>query len=508
MSNTSRIAKNTLMLYFRQILIMLVSLYTVRVVLETLGTEDYGIYNVVAGVVTMLGFLSGAMAGASQRYFAFEIGRGDFEQLKKLFSLTLLIYVLIGVIVLVLSETAGLWFVRHKLVIPLERKTAALWVYQTAITSFLFTMLAAPYRAVIIAHEDMKIYAYMSIAEAVLKLLMVFFLRLVQQDKLFLYGILLCSVTFAVTLIYGIICKIKYRTLKFIFYWNSGLFQEMVSYTGWTLFGTCAPVLKNQGVTIILNQFFGPIVLAARGISFQVNSAISNVFTNFTLAVQPQIIKSYSSKDYVRTESLMFHGAKATYFLMYLVTLPVVLVLPELLSLWLKEVPEYTAVFTRLLLVETLINSVTFPLSIVATATGRIKYFHLILNGILLLCLPISALILYWGFPPYSVFVISLVLMAAVVVLELFIVRKIFPYSVKKFIKLVLFPILLTTVLSFPIPFAVSLYLQAGLLRVLIVTALSFILSITAVYKFGLSRGELKSAKQYLSSLFSRVKNG
>jgi O-antigen/teichoic acid export membrane protein len=225
MSNTARIAKNTLMLYFRQILIMLVSLYTVRVVLNTLGAEDYGIYNVVAGVVAMFGFLSGAMASASQRYFSFEIGRGDFDQLKKVFSLSIVIYILIALIVLLMVETIGLWFVSNKMAIPVERKNTALWIYQTSIISFLFTILTAPYMAAIIAHEDMNIYAYMSIIEVILKLVVVFLLRIIQLDKLQLYGILMGAIAVMNTVMYRIICSVKYPACKFEFYWNKALFN-------------------------------------------------------------------------------------------------------------------------------------------------------------------------------------------------------------------------------------------------------------------------------------------
>lgn len=293
-SNTTRIAKNTLMLYFRQILIMLVSLYTVRVVLETLGAEDYGIYNVVAGVVTMFGFLSNSMAGASQRYLSFEIGRGDFERLKTIFSLSLTIFILIAVIIVLLAETVGLWFITNKLIIPSERRIVAYWVYQFSIISFVFTILTTPYMASIIAHEDMNIYAYVSIVEAMLKLGIVFVLNIIPFDKLQIYGILLCITTFINTAIYRIICTAKYKECQFKIYWNNILFKDIIGYTGWTLLGVLADIFKKQAITILLNQMFNPLVVAARSIAFTITGAVNSFFNQFMMALRPQIVKSYA----------------------------------------------------------------------------------------------------------------------------------------------------------------------------------------------------------------------
>ncbi len=341
-TTTVRIAKNTLMLYFRQILIMLVSLYTVRVVLETLGAEDYGIYNVVAGVVTMFGFLSTAMATASQRYFSFEIGRGDFEQLRKIFSLSLLVYFLIAILVLLLAETIGLWFVNNKLVISSDRKSAALWVYQISILSFLFTIITTPYMAMIIAREDMNIYAFVSIIETILKLGVVFILRLISWDKLVLYGILMLGVTLIITIIYQTICVKKYQECKFRFYWDNVIFKEITSYTGWNMFGASVGVFKNQMVNIVLNQFFNPVVIASRSIAVSVNTAVSSFSHNFSTAIRPQIIKNYATEQKEIMLSLMFRGIKGTYLLMYLFVLPMIFEAPVILKLWLKNPPAFT----------------------------------------------------------------------------------------------------------------------------------------------------------------------
>ena len=293
-SSTKRIAKNTLMLYFRQILIMLVSLYTVRVVLNTLGAEDYGIYNVVAGVVTMFSFLSGAMATASQRYFSSEMGRGNAAGLQKVFSVTMTIYVLLALVIVVLAETVGLWFVNTRLVIPAQRMTAARWIYQFAILSFMVTLLTTPYMASIIAHENMSVYAYVSIAEAALKLGIVFVLRVLPYDKLIVYGVLLFAVSFINTALYRGYCKRKYEECVFHPVWDRDMFHEICGFTGWSLFGTFTSMARTQAVTILVNQFFTPAVVAARSVSTQVTNALNVFSSNFNTSLYAPIVKEYA----------------------------------------------------------------------------------------------------------------------------------------------------------------------------------------------------------------------
>lgn len=384
-SSTRRIAKNTVVLYFRQILIILVSLYTVRVVLATLGAEDYGIYNVVAGVVTMFSFLSGAMATASQRYFSYALGQNDEVQLKRYFSMSFTIYCLIALVVVVIAETCGLWFVENKLVVPLERQQAAFWIYQASIFPTVCTILTAPFMASIIAHEDMNIYAYVSIVEVVLKLGIVFLLSLFPADKLIVYGFLMAAVVFVNTAIYRSICARKYRECRFSFFWDKRLFKELVGYTGWNMFGASVGIFKNQLVNIVLNQFFSPVVNAARGIAYQVNGAVTSFSQGFSTAVRPQIIKSYASGNKEEMLALMYRSCKATFFLMYVFTLPLSLEMSYVLGLWLGNVPENAILFTRLALLDALIDSVSYPLMTAAQATGKIGLYQSVVGGILLL---------------------------------------------------------------------------------------------------------------------------
>jgi O-antigen/teichoic acid export membrane protein len=504
MSNTQRIAKNTLMLYFRQILIMLVSLYTVRVVLETLGAEDYGIYNVVAGVVTMFGFLSGSMATASQRYFSFELGREDYEQLKRVFSLSLMIYILLIILIVLLAETIGLWFVNTKLVIPIERKNAAIWVYHVSILSFVFTILAGPYMAIITAHEDMNIYAYVSIAEVTFKLALVFLLRSILADKLLLYGILMCAVAYVTTMIYRIICGVKYKECKFGLFWDRGLFREITAYTGWSLFGNLTTVVRQHAVTVLLNQFFNPVVIAARSIAMQVNSAVSSFSNNFSTAINPQIIKSYSLGKKSEMIMLMLRGAKGCYFLMYLFTLPLVLEMPIVLSLWLKNPPENTVLFTRLALIDILINSISFPLMTIARATGKIRNYELILGTIQIGSFLLTWLILLIGAPAYSAMLVTIGISLLMFVARLLIVRTLVEISIKQFLREAVFPCCIFSIVSIIFPFILRIVLRQTIINMMIVIFISVLSICGSMYMIGLNNIERGIIKIFIWQKFSR----
>jgi O-antigen/teichoic acid export membrane protein len=492
------------MLYFRQILIMLVSLYTVRVVLETLGAEDYGIYNVVAGVVTMFGFLNNSMATASQRFFAFELGRGDHERLKRVFSISLLIYGLIALIVLLLAETAGLWFVANKLVIPPERRSTALWTYQFSIVSFLFTILVSPYMAVIIAREDLNIYAYVSFAEAALKLSVVFLLRFIPWEKLRLYSILMCAVTMINTAVYRTICTVKYRECKFEFYRDTSLFTEITAFTGWNLFGWLSHILRTQGLNILLNLFFGPLVNAARGIAVQVNTVVNTFSQNFITAIRPQITKWYAGKKYQEMLNLVFWGSKFSYFLMFIFTVPVLFEMPYIIKIWLKNPPPYVVIFIRLGFLEILFESVSYSLMYIAQATGKIRAYQLAVSGIILLNMPFSYLALKMGFPPYCVTVIGIFLTIIAFFVRVFMVKRLFMFfSVRTFIKRVLIPIFFVSLVSLIPPFFIINILKESFFR-FCVSFMSIAVTIFSIYNIGLTRAEQMNVQRYIGSILER----
>lgn len=498
-SNNKRIAKNTLLLYFRQILIMLVSLYTVRIVLKVLGAEDYGIYTVVAGVVTMFGFLSGAMATASQRYFSFDLGKKDNEHLKTTFSVTLQIYILIALIIIFLAETLGLWFVLNKLVIPEERLTAAVWIYHAAIISFLLTLITTPYMASLIAHENMNIYAYVSIIEAILKLVIVFLIQILPYDKLIVYAFFLTTVSFIITFIYRTYCQKKYQECKFQLIKDKQLFKEIISYSGWNLFGNVATICKNQGVAIIMNIFFGPIINAAQGIANQISSVTSTFSNNFLQAVRPQIIKSYAGNNYEDMWKTTFLGCKISYFLVLLIVTALFSNIDHIFTLWLGDVPQYTSVFSQLTLIAILIQSISLPMATVNQATGKIAIYQTIIGIIVFLNLPISYLFLHLGFAPTIIYAISIISMIGLVIIRLSFLYRIPQFNLKKIILNVILPCGIVSIIM-------SLYNQLinldknTLLTLALDVSVKILLCSIAIFLFGFSKKEKNSIIHLITS--------
>lgn len=423
MTNTStvnkRILRNTLLLYFRQILVMLVGLFTVRVVLKTLGAEDYGINSVVAGTVTMFGFLTGAMATASQRFFSYNIGLNNEYKLKKVFSVTLTIYGLMALLIVVFAETIGLWFVNTKLNIPIDRMPAARWIYQFSILSFVVSIMSAPYMAAIIAHENMSIYAKASILEAILKLLIVYILTLLSYDKLILYGLLLLIVAFINTSVYTLFCVRNYKECHFQFCWDSLMLKEIAGFSFWNLFGNVAWIIKNQGISFLLNIYFGPLLNAAQNIASQVRNITSTFSSNFTTAVRPQIIKQYATQEYDKMFKLTFQSSKFSFYLMLILVLPLFFNLDFLLNIWLSETPPHAVVFSKFLLIETLFDTISTPMAAVNQATGRIKLYQFLIGIIGILNLPLSYLALKLGMVPDIVFVIGIILQCFIVLVRI-----------------------------------------------------------------------------------------
>ncbi len=487
--NNKRIAKNTLMLYFRQILILLVSLYTVRVVLDVLGVEDFGIYNVVGGIVMLFSFLSGTMASATQRFFSFALGERDTEKLKKTFSVNLIIYFAIAIIAVVLLETLGMWYVKNHLKIPAERYDAVIFLFHFSIITFIGTMLAAPFMAIIIAHEDMHIYAYVSIIEVLMKLGVVFMLLYVPFDKLELYGILLFIVSIINLMIYVAVCLKKYAECQFRkYYWDKVLFKQILDFTGWTLFGQVSTVTRNQAVTILLNQSFNPVVVAARAVAINISGKINMFSANFNVGLYPPIIKSYSSGDKEGTFRLIFNGSKMTFFLMWVFALPIFIEMEMILGLWLKEVPEYAVLFTRLSLVESLILSISLPLATAARAPGKMKVYELTLGIMQLLIFVFAWVVLKLGYPAYSVFVVAIIVNLAMFIVRLVIVSKLIDLSVIKYLKQVALPVLAIVFISSALSLTLKLCIPEGIIFTILIGFFCVTVSSLAMYFFGLNR--------------------
>ena len=376
--NSKRIAKNTLFLYARMLLTMAVSLYTSRVILQVLGIEDFGVYNVVGGIVSMFAFINGGMVSATQRYITYEIGTGDLTKLKRVFSTSLQIHAIISLLIILLGETVGLWFLIDKMVIPPSRATAAMWVYQCSVFACVVNIMSIPYNADIVAHEKMSAFAYISIIEVVLKLLIVYLLILLPYDKLIVYAILILLVQVFIRLIYTRYCRRRFEESAYNHSFNSTLFKEMASFAGWSFWGNLSSVLYTQGLNIMLNLFFGPVVNAARGIAVQVQSAVQQFVTNCQMALNPQITKSYAAGEIKQMHILMFRSARFSFALLFFVTLPLLLETNFILTKWLKYVPDNAVIFTRLMICISLIFTTANPCAIANQATGNVKKFQLV----------------------------------------------------------------------------------------------------------------------------------
>src|SRR5690554_1096568 len=430
-----RMAKNAGMLYIRMLLTMAVTLYISRVVLQTLGVDDFGIYHVVAGFVTMLGFLNSAMSSATQRFLAFELGKPGEKDMPGIFSMSMNIHILIALFVLILGETVGLWFVRTQMTIPADRMFAAEWVFHLALLSFMLTIISVPYNALIIANERMSVFAWVSIIDVTLKLLIVFMLGWFGVDKLILYGLLTLLVVFVIFLTYRTYCHAKFQDSIFRIYWDQKLFKIMLSYTGWNLWGNVAGVMSGQGVNVLLNIFFGPTVNAARAIAMQVSGALNNFVQNIQVAVNPQIIKSYAEQDMDYMHRLVCYGAKYNFFVLLLLSLPVLNNTEIILSTWLSTVPENTVIFTKLIIANILIDSISAPLRTSAQATGKIRLYQSVVGGILLLNVPLSYFLLKLGSEPHIVVFAGITLSLLAFLSRLVILRKLTSLPVKLFLK-------------------------------------------------------------------------
>ena len=390
--NTKGIAKNTIFLYIRSIVVMAVGIYTSRVVLQTLGVEDYGVYNVIGGFVSMFSILSASLVNASQRFISFEMGK-DNPQMNRIFSGTISIHLLLALIVLVIFESFGLWFLNTQLNISADRMNAANWVFQCSVLTFCINLISVPYNASIVAHEKMNVFAYISIYEAFAKLGIVYLLYVTGYDKLIVYAILMLVIAVSLRLLYGYYCSRHFEECKFHFLFDKPLFKEMMGFIGWNFFGTTAGILSTQGINILINLFFGVTLNAARGIADQVNNAINTFVNNFMTAMNPQITKSYAAGDYEYMKSLMVRGAKYSTVLYWLIALTVFVESDEILDIWLVEVPNNASLFLRLTIIYSIFKSLANPIYVGMLATGNIRNYQLIMGG-----LNISAFVLCYIF--------------------------------------------------------------------------------------------------------------
>lgn len=466
--NTKRIAKNTLMLYGRMLFSMVISLYTSRVVLNTLGVEDYGIQNVVGGFVTMFSLISSSLSGSVSRFLTFELGKGDLEKLKRVFATSLIIHIGLAIIVFIAAETVGLWFVNNKMVIPTNRLYAANWVFQASIASFCFNLLSTPYNASIISHERMSAFAYIGILDACLKLAIVLFIAHSswQFDRLIVYSLLLVVVSISLQCIYLIYCRRRFEECRRIrLAWDKDYIKEMGAFAGWNFIGSTAALLKVQGVNILLNQFYGPIVNAARGIASTVNGAVGGFAGNFMTALNPQITKSFAANDLKYSFSLAERGSRFSFYIMFLFALPLCLETDFILTLWLKQYPEHTVNFARLTLILSLSDIISNTLITLLAATGKIRNYQLIVGGVHMLNFPLSYLALKLGFSPESTYIIAIIISVCCMVLRLLLLHKQTGFSIRSFFLKVYLNVIIVAFLSIIIPIIIHCIMNEGYLR-------------------------------------------
>lgn len=505
-SNNKRIAKNTALLYFRMLLTMFIGLYTSRIVLSALGIDDYGLYNVVGGIVVILSFLNGAMASSVQRYLNVELGKQDVNGLKKVFVTSKLIHFGVAIFVLLLAETIGLCFLNTRMNIISERMIAANWVYQFSVATFIVNILCVPYNATIIAHEKMSAFAYISIVEVCCKLLVALLICYAPFDRLIFYALLIFIVSIVVQITYVFYCKKQFDECNFTQYKvERSLMKNMLSFSSWTVFGNLAFIFHTQGIAIIINMFFGTAVNAAQGISNQVNSIISGFVQNFLIAMKPQVVKSYASGNIQELHKLILSGSRFSFYLVMLFTIPLILETPYLLSLWLKEVPEYTVVFIRLLLLITLFDSFNSLLNAAKGATGNIKKYMITMTCISIMHLPISYVLFIFGFEPYYAMAVYLVLVIIMQILRIWFVCRAINLSIRTFYFDVILRCLFVAGISFILPAILYFFTPINIWTVFGTCFTGIFSNIIFISLFGMNKQERKTVKNMIYNKITKV---
>ncbi len=489
-TNQSVIAKNTLALYGRMLFSMLVSLYTSRVILNTLGVEDYGIYNVVSGIIVMFKTINAALSTGTQRFFTFELGKRDYLILNKIFSFSLNIHIVLAVIILILAETVGLWFLNNKMVIAESRIVAANWVYQASVFSAMISITQVPYSSAIVAHEHFKIYAFVGIIEVVARLLSVFLLVIVNHDKLILLALFTLIISNGVIIYYRFYCIRNFKECTYKFYKEKELYKSLLSFSGWSFLGNSSHVLVTEGMNIVTNLFFGVSVNAARGIARQVEGAIKQFSVNFQVAMDPQITKNYAAKNIKEMTLLMQRGARFSYFLLWLLCLPILLDTRYILFLWLNIVPEYTVIFVRLNLIILLVYSLSNTYLTGILSSGNIKYYQILVSLVVSLVFGLTYWALKLGAGPEVTYLGYLIVAFFVLAFRLFIIKKEIGLKLDDVFKNVLSRVALVTIASLPLPLLIYFQFPQTFLRLVLILLSSTLSILFFIYVLGITASE------------------
>ena len=504
-SNNKRIARNTVYLYFRTILIMLITLYTSRVILNALGVEDYGVYNAVGGVVSMFAFLTASLSAAISRFITFELGRdsNDTDKLQLIFSTSVRIQVVLSFIILILGEVVGVWFLNSKMNIPPARMMAANWVWQCCLLSFVINLISIPYNALIIAHEHMKAYAIVSILDAALRLAICFLVVFSSYDKLISYAVLTVAVTLIIRIAYGIYCKKNFTECKYVVNRNRELTKNMFGFASYSFLNNTVSIFNHQGINLLVNLFFGVLFNAARGIATQVESAIMQLVNNLTVAINPQITKSYAAADKERMFSLICKGAKYSYYLLLLFALPVFLEAEYILKLWLKIVPDYSVLFLRLTLIGAMVKMLGNTAFTAIMATGDIKKYSVWVTIVGISAFPLTYIFYRNGYSVEYAYYSYIFAYALVEIAKLRLMKTMIGFSPMRFAKDVFLNAIVVTVIATIVPCLLFAQMPNNLTRFIIVVVTSTICVVGAAYYVGMGKTERLHLKSIVSSMLS-----
>lgn len=492
--NTRRIAKNTLLLYVRMLFSMLVSLYTSRVVLNALGVEDYGIYNVVGGFVAMFSLISSSLSSATSRFLTYELGRGDKERLKLVFSTSLGIHVILAAIIFVATETFGFWFLNTQIVIPASRLVAANWVFQTSILSFMLGLFCVPFNASIISHERMSAFAYIGIFDVLARLLIILFVAYApwEFDKLIVYALLLLTLSVVMQSVYLVYCCRHFEECCFRFIFDRVYWHELGTFAIWNFIGCSAGLLREQGVNLLLNRYCGgPIINAARGVALSVNSAVGAFAGNFMMALNPQITKSYAAEDYDYMFFIVERGSRFSFYILLILALPILFETDFVLMLWLKHYPAHSVNFVRLVLLLTMSDILSNTLMTLQNATGKIRNYQIVVGGMLLMNFPISWIFLKWGYAPEYVFYVALAVSFTCMMLRLWFLRRMVGLSIRRFFRNVYLNVWMVSIAAAILPYALLCKLPVdGWQRFLILSVACVVCSVLSIWQLGCTKGE------------------
>lgn len=469
-------------------------LLTSRLLLQALGIEDYGLYNVVGGIIAMFGFISGAMTNTTSRFITFFLGKGDNSMLQNVFSMSFIIHLAIAGIILILGETLGLWYLYNKLVVPDGRFVAAFWVYQCSILSAIVNILYVPFNSAIVAHEKMNAFAYISIFDSVLKCCIAIVLLYYCKDRLVLYGLLMLLITFIDIVIYIIYCRIHFIETRIKWFWDSSLFREMFGFAGWSLFGNFSYIFYSQGVNLILNAFCGPAVNAARGVAVQVEGIVRQFAANVQTSLNPQIIKSYADNNKDRMISLIFASSRYCFYLLFLLALPIVIETNYLLELWLKNVPDHTVNFVRITLLMVTLDGLSNPLFTANLATGKVRIYQITLSIISYSLMPVTYLAMKYTLVPEVVFVCLFICKICEQIARIFIARKQIGMSIKSYLFNIIVPDLTVALVSSILPIVTYLFMPTNFMSLVVVCMSSIISVLLTVFLIGINANERELA--------------